>query len=314
MRLSQAVDGFLMFRRAGGLRPRTLQLYRHHLDQFTGWAGDPPLEAVKTADIVAFMAWLSGDYRPQRVNGDDSPLSSQSIYNTWTTLKAFTRWAHESLDLPDIMSGKVPRPRVTNDELTPFTVEEVRALLTAVKPHKGDRATTGAHYLIALRDLAIILTLLDTGLRASELCDLTLADFHLSSGKVSVTDGKGGKARTVWIGAHTRPAIWRYLQERPELAPEAPLFAAADGRPMTRGALRKKLVKIGRHAGVEDAHPHRYRYTFAIQYLRNGGDVFTLQALLGHTTMTMVRRYLRLAQTDVQLAHRRASPVDNWLK
>ena len=313
MNLNQAIDGFLMFKRAAGLRPRTLELYRHHLDQFATWAGDRPLTDIGAADIAAFLAYLRTDYRPTRLSGREGPLSSQSVYNSWTALKSFTRWTHEALAVPDVMSGYVPRPKVRNEEQQPFTEEEVKRLLSAVKPVRSSRATSGLYYLTDLRDKALILTLLDTGMRAGELCRLTVGDLHLQSGRLVIVDGKGGKKRHVWLGAHSRPAAWRYLQERP-IAPDAPLFASATERPLTPSALRKRLIKIGERVDVPDANPHRFRYTFAIQYLRNGGDVFTLQALLGHATMTMVQRYLRLAQADVENAHRRASPVDNWLK
>lgn len=314
MNLSQAIDGFLLFKRAAGLRPRTLELYQHHLNQFVAWIGDPEVDTLDAAIIMAFLAYLRDEYRPVRANGVTEPLSTQSIYNAWTTLKSFTRWTASTLDVSDIMTGQVPRPRVQNEEQMPFTEDEVRRLLNVVKPHKHKRATTGLYYMTALRDQSIVMTLLDTGLRVGELCALTVGDLHVQSGRLAVHDGKGGKSRVVWLGAKTRPIVWRYLQEREALDPAVPLFPAANGRPLTASAVRKKLVALGARADVANSYPHRFRHTFAIQYLRNGGDVFTLQAILGHTTMTMVRRYLHLAASDVEQAHRRASPVDNWLR
>ncbi len=72
------------------------------------------------------------------------------------------------------------------------------------------------------------------------------------------------------------------------------------------------LQRLGKRAGIDHVHPHRFRHTFAIQYLRNGGDPYTLQMMLGHSTLEMVKTYLKLVQTDLDPSHQRASPVDNW--
>ena len=81
---------------------------------------------------------------------------------------------------------------------------------------------------------------------------------------------------------------------------------------MSKNSLRLLITGLGEKAGVKKCHPHRFRHTFAITYLRFGGDVFTLQALLGHSTLDMVRHYAVSAEIDIQQAHRRASPADNW--
>jgi integrase/recombinase XerD len=81
---------------------------------------------------------------------------------------------------------------------------------------------------------------------------------------------------------------------------------------MARSHLRLLLKRIGGRASVPNVFPHRFRHTFAITYMRNQGDLLTLQALLGHSDLEMVKRYARIAQTDCENTHRRAGPVDNW--
>ena len=170
----------------------------------------------------------------------------------------------------------------------------------------------------AARDTALLLLLLDTGVRASELCALKVGDLDLKTGKVEIKNGllggaKGGKGRTVYMGRSARRAIWHYLSRREDgRDQDAPLFLVSGNRLLRPNALLHVIEGIGKRAGVSSAFPHKFRHTFAITYLRSGGDVFTLQQILGHGSLDMVRHYARIAQSDVADAHRRASPVDNW--
>ena len=162
------------------------------------------------------------------------------------------------------------------------------------------------------------MTLLDTGLRAMEICSLRIGDVNLKTGRVEVKHGviggaKGGKGRTVFLGKAARRAVWRYLANIEDGDDQdAPLFLAKGDRKMTPNGLRQLIKGLAEKAGVVNAYPHKFRHTFAITYLRSGGDVLTLQALLGHSTLDMVRHYARIAEIDIEHAHRRASPVDNW--
>ena len=124
--------------------------------------------------------------------------------------------------------------------------------------------------------------------------------------------GKGAKERSVPFSPRTAQALWRYLSTRPDAENSEPLFSTHHKRKIDQTQLAKSLKALGAKAGVHNVHPHRFRHTFAIQYLRNGGDPYTLQKLLGHSTLDMVKRYLSLAQIDIDKAHKRASPVDNW--
>ena len=93
---------------------------------------------------------------------------------------------------------------------------------------------------------------------------------------------------------------------------EAYLFLTLPRRAMTRNSLQHVFRRLSKRSGVERIHPHLCRHTFAVRYLMNGGDVFTLQRILGHTTLAMVNHYLRLSRADVAKQHLRYSPLDRF--
>lgn len=321
MNLAKAISGFLQYKTAEGLSPNTLTNYQHDLKLLQEFAQDSVLSKIQSQQIREFFVWLRDEYKPHRFNGSTQPLSAKTIHNAYISLSAFFTWANSEFDLPSPMKT-VPAPRFEVAPVEPFAKDDIEALLKACEycqeSRPADRQRFTMRRSTGHRDQAIILTLLDTGLRASELSALKVGDLDLKTGKLHVKHGrlggaKGGKGRTVFLGKAARRAVWRYLTEREDGEDtEAPLFTVKYDRPMNKTALRFLIKHLGQKAGVKKCHPHRFRHTFAITYLRSGGDVFTLQALLGHSNLDMVQRYARVAQVDIEQAHKRASPADNW--
>ena len=319
--VSKALVGFLNTKAAEGLSPRTLLNYEYRLKQWIGYAGDVEVGSVTPQEIRSYLAWLRTEYKPRRFNGDGRPLSAKTIRNVHATLSSFFTWARTEFDIDSPMEG-VPTPKHTRAPVAAFTRDEVEAMLDVCdytrRADTTDRRRFRSRRATARRDRAIMLTLLDTGLRASELCALKVADADLKTGRVEIKHGprggaKGGKGRTVFLGKTVRRFVWRYLAEREDGEDlQLPLFLGRWDRPMNPTSLRQLIERLAEKAGVRNCYPHRFRHTFAITYLRAGGDVFTLQALLGHSTLEMVRHYARIAEVDLANAHRRASPADNW--
>ena len=319
--LSKALVGFLNAKAAEGLSPRTLTNYEFRLKQWIDFTGDTNVESITPQAIRKYLVWLRTEYRPRRYNGDRSPLSPKTIRNAYITLSSFFTWAVQEFDLQNPMQ-RVPAPKFQQAPVEPLNREQVEALLAACdftqRAETEFRRRFRMRRPTAKRDRAIILMLLDTGLRASELCKLRVGDIDLRTGRVDIRHGpmggaKGGKGRIVFLGRTARRSVWRHLAEREDGDDQkAPLFTGRVARPLTRDSLRLLIKSIAAKAGVDNCFPHRFRHTFAITYLRCGGDVFTLQSILGHSTLEMVRRYARIAEVDLAAAHRRASPGDNW--
>lgn len=162
-----------------------------------------------------------------------------------------------------------------------------------------------------VRNKTIILLFLDTGLRLSELASVQLLDINFDSETIKVM-GKGAKERVVRIGRQVQEALLQYLLLRSDNHPC--LWITEERRPLNKTGLQTVVKRLCHRAGVTDAKPgpHTFRHTAAIHFLRNGGGEFTLQIMLGNSTLQMIRRYVSsLGAEDMIKAHQKASPVDN---
>jgi site-specific recombinase XerD len=222
-------------------------------------------------------------------------------------LRAFNRFClAEGLIETDLLRN-VKTPKVPNDQIQPLEKEKIQALLDAARRGHAPE-----------RDAALVLVLLDSGMRVSELISLTVGDVDRGAGEMVVT-GKGNKRRRVYLGQSARRALWRYLEVERRLAEsDAPLFVSVSGHTpgagLTRSGCGQIISDAGRTAGIAGVRvsPHSLRHTMAINFLRGGGSVLELQQILGHESLEMTRRYVLLAETDLSQAHRSASPCDRW--
>lgn len=312
MLLSKAVEGFILDAKGGRYSPAyipTIESQFRHIIQFLG---DREVETLTHDDWNRYLAHLREEYIPHRFNGDTSPLQPATIDNHWKMIRGFYNWATDilSIDRPDL---KLQRPKYESPQIVPFTQDEVKRILEACQ-FTQVKKQSGKTYKLkrpnADRDKAIILILLDTGIRLGELTRLRLGDVNLENGEVYIRPWQGSrksKPRTVFLGTRTKQVVWKYIAKQQATQDQTqPLFE-------TKSATIRILIRrIGKNAGVQNAHPHRFRHTFAITYLRNRGDTFTLQRILGHATLEMTIRYLDISDIDIAEVHKHSSPVDNW--
>lgn len=165
------------------------------------------------------------------------------------------------------------------------------------------------------RDRAIILILLDSGVRVSELISFKLKEVNWEQGRGALLiQGKGRKERVVPIGPTPLNAYLQYYYgHHQERAPDGAFpFVSQRGGPLTPTGVRQMLKRRARKAEITGVRvsPHTFRHTFARRYLVNGGSEIALKQILGHTTMEMVSHYARLSDKDLQSLHAQASPVE----
>jgi integrase/recombinase XerD len=307
------LTGFYLTKQAEGTSDETLRDYKRAYTHLARWCGDKgksDLATLSTADLRAFLAYLRT--LPSPYGGTHSP---KSVYNAWVALRSFFRWYAEETKSVNPMLA-IPAPKAPSRVIEPLNRDEIAKIIKACDTTKEAASTRRAGFTMkretATRDRAIVLLLLDAGLRASELCHLSIGDVDLTTGKVTVREGKGGKDRVTYLGKVARKALWRYLSSRGTTRPADPLFVTREERPLDRDRLVKLFAGLGERAGVVGLHPHRLRHTFATEFLRNGGNLLGLQRLLGHSSLEMVRRYAEIVDADLAKAHESGSPADRW--
>jgi site-specific recombinase XerD len=220
----------------------------------------------------------------------------------YRAVKAFLFWFEREME-PENWSNaikKVKPPRVSKDPIEGASIEQIQKLID-----------TCADNFIGLRDRAMLMFLLDSGVRIQELLDLNITNV-LDSGAVMIEHGKGDKARVTYVGNKTLKALRKYLRRREDSDPA--LWVTRVGTRVAKSSIQGMLIRRSKAAGIPVQSAHDFRRAFVLNMLRSGKvDVFSLKLLTGHTTLDVLGRYAAMVSEDAQRAHEDGSPVERLL-
>lgn len=232
----------------------------------------------------------------------DKGLASNTVNGRIKSCKAFFKFLFEERYITSNLADELRLVKAEKKMIQTFTKEQLLTLL-----NRPDRNT-----FTGFRDYTIMMVMLETGIRIGELLNLRLGDLFLKEMEIRITRGKGGKARRVPIQKTCVKILKQYLDERGDLDTDW-LFVNVEGNALRMRTIQESIQQYGKEAGICGVRvsPHTFRHTMAKFYILNGGDVFTLQQILGHSTLDMVRYYVELFSKDIRDQHQKYSPVEN---
>ena len=291
------IEAFLIDRKARNVAKGTLRFYQQKIKLFIDYCDSRLVE-----NIHQISPSLIREYLLYLEETNHNPGGRHAAYRT---LRAFLYWFEDEAE-PEGWKNpirKVKPPRVPLEPIEPVSFEAIDKLLKTCK-----RGT-----FVGDRDFAILFCLLDTGARAREFLDIDFQDLNQASGEIIIRQGKGNKLRFVYLSKKSRKNLRKYLNQRKDDSSAIwvthPRFGS---QRMTYDGLRAVITRRSKEAGIEEPCLHDFRRAFCLSMLRSGTDIFTLSKLMGHTSITVLQRYLKQTSDDTREAHRRASPVDRW--
>ena len=282
--LDTAIKEFLQDCRIRGSSAFTLRYYERILRYFREKTG---LVSVDQITITACKEYLLALM--------DSGLASSSVQTYVRGLRAFLNWLYANEYMETNITQRFKLPKAQRKVIDVLTDAEVQTLLNSFD-------TSDFHQL---RNLCIVLLMLDSGLRMNETITLRLDRLHLRE-RYAIVDGKCNKQRIVPIGSSSVPFFEKYLAIKP---PSVYLICKSDGSQLTADTVKDLFRKLKKSTGIPRLYPHLLRHSFATRYLENGGNIYNLQAILGHSSLEMVKRYLHMGAHAVCKTFDNYSPV-----
>jgi integrase/recombinase XerD len=271
--LPALLPSWLLSLRAARKSSATVSTYRDGILGFLRWADEAGVPAVLDKPTVGTFV----------VSLLDSGRSASTASIRLQALKRFSAWAVDEGELDEDRLVGIKRPRLDSPVVEMITDDEVRRLIKACS----------GNTFVDRRDAALVRLLAETGLRASEVINLTVGDVDLATGQAIIRNGKGGKGRVVAFGPETALALDRYMRLRRShrLASTPALFLGDRGKAFSYSGLYSALVRRAEAAGIVGFHPHRLRHGFASRWLRNGGSEGGLMSAAGWRNRNMIDRY-----------------------
>ena len=291
--LAAQVNLFLLCGKVDGLSPFTLSGYKTLLGVFLRYCTTAKITTpaeIKRNHMLVFINTLQQNRKPKTV---------QDYYKT---LHRFFNWLVEQEIIEVSPMVHMRTPRVPKTIIVPFRTEHIKDMLTLCD----------SNTFIGIRNRAIISVAIDTGLRLSELANITLPDIDMERELIKVM-GKGAKERVVRIGRDAQKALLKYLIARRDSTLKE-LWLTEEKKPLHSKGIQEIMRRLKRQAGFTDVRcsMHTFRHTFATNALRNKADLQDVRLLLGHSTLTMTLKYAAtISPEEAAERHKKFSPLDN---
>lgn len=294
---------------ADGKSRKTIRGYTELLSSFVSYLKAGEVDTV----ITAFTSDMVRDYKLYLLERhkyaghpftpeQQKTLSPKTVQCHVRALKAFSSWLYREGYTSDNRLMNVKLPKAPRTLIEPLTPDEVKKVLASI-----DRSTSSG-----ARNFAIAVLMLDAGIREGEVASLTMGQLNLKKYCLRVM-GKGKKERLVPIGDYARTVLWNYIDRergKPQSTDIDNVFLTSRGKVTTENAIKLFFSRLARSSGIPRLHAHLCRHTFGINYLMNGGDIFSLKEILGHTTLEMVSQYLHFTSAQIAVQHHKYSPMD----
>ena len=289
MTVSQALQEFLIEQQIRGNSPHTVAYYRRNVGFYVKYVGiDCGISDVTLSSLKSYYLQLAA-----------KELSTVTVQTYIRALRAFLTWCFNEEYISLNLSDKFKLPKAKRRVIDVLTDTEIRSLVNSF-----DKS------FIGLRNLCICSLMLDSGLRLSEVITLKMSSVHIAEGYIIVT-GKGNKERIVPIGLHSKKHLLKYMARCPNTNQETALFVKDAIIPIKSTTVREIFRKLKVKLNMPRLRAHLLRHTFATRYLENGGDIYALQQILGHTSLEMVKKYIHITPKKIAVNFSRFSVLDN---
>jgi site-specific recombinase XerD len=297
VKLTDVLRGYLLSRKSKKLSEKTMRWYRQKLTHFiTFLEEEHEITLLKQVDINLLREYVEDlreskayESHPSKQSDDNELMADHTIKGYVQVVKGFFNWCLQEELIAKNPATRLENPTVGKYVIKTFTEDQIKAMLDFCNVRSS----------IGYRDYTIILLLLDTGIRVSELCGLTLSNVFIESldGAFIKVFGKGRKEREVGLSSETAQHLWKYVHvhRQPKSVENNAVFINRFGNALTPSGVDQLLCELEKRTGITGVRvsAHTFRHTFARMFLENGGEVYKLSLLLGHSSVVVTERYLK---------------------
>lgn len=288
--LSFAFDEFQTKNKVRNLSIATIKGYQDTFNRFSKIIGhDFPCDFVNAKTIDNFVETIMND-----------GIKAASINHYLRAIRCFLYWCMDEGYIQRFTIRLLKEQETVKDT---YSDEQIRALI---------REPLKLASFVEWRCWAMICWFLATGNRAETVCSIKMSDINMTANEIYINRTKTNKAMIVPMSPQLKQVLKKYISQfRSDASDDKYLFCNVGDKKLTIHGLQCAIRAFNKSRGVELTGIHAFRHTFAKNWIRNTGDVFRLQKLLGHKTLEMTRRYVNMFHEDLKLDYEKYSPLDN---